>query len=123
MAGLESCSYEISYSTSQQRIYELVVGHAFGLDFKANDRVYFLYFNSRNETFRVVAMVDHGFVSYRAKSMLNANLSDLSALVDKATKDTRWEFGETNHDISLTVSKDSTYFCVGCYYLIEVSTE
>ena len=123
VTGLESCSYEISYTTSEQRIYELVVGHAFSLDFKANDQVYFLYFNSRNESFRVVGMVDHGFVSYRAKSLQNQSLSDISAVVEDAKKGLRWEFGEANHDISLTIDRDSAYFCVGCYYLIEVAAE
>lgn len=121
--GEESCSYEISYAASDSKIYELVTGHAFTLEMKAGEQVYFLYYNNRNESFRVVGMLDHGYISYRANALTNTNISDLAMILEDNKAMKHWEFAGATHDVSLIVDKANDYFCVDCYYLIEVSSE
>lgn len=82
--GLESCTYEISYTKSEERIYELVAGHPFSLDFKVGDQIFFLFFNNRNESFRITGMVDHGSVNVRARILQEGILKNLSAMVSQA---------------------------------------
>lgn len=84
VVGWESCTYEISYTTRDDKVYELVSGHPFSSYFKPGEQIYFLHMNNRNDSFRVVAMVDHGFVSLRAKNIDQTRLSEISDMIDKA---------------------------------------
>jgi hypothetical protein len=63
-------------------------------------------------------MAEYGMVEFNAQTTTNiTNISDL-------IRNTRtWEFGGPSHDASLVVSNSSSYFCVECYYLIEVKSE
>ena len=60
--GTTDCVFELSYSTVDEKVYELVSGHMFSTELKQGDKLYFLYYNSRKESFRVVAQSDYGQV-------------------------------------------------------------
>jgi hypothetical protein len=66
-------------------------------------------------------MVEHGYVEFRARALTDIKLSNISQVIAKSTGD--WDFGEANHDLSLTISNTDRYFCTNCYYLIEVTAE
>jgi hypothetical protein len=80
--------------------------------------VYFLYYNSRNESFRVVSMSEYGMVEFNAKTL--QEVGNMSKLLKNVG---HFEFGGPSHDASLVVQSNSSDFCVNCYYLIEVSSE
>jgi hypothetical protein len=62
ITGLASCLYEISYSSTHQKLYEVVHGHMFSLELKPEEKVYLLYFHTRDKPFRVVSMPDYGII-------------------------------------------------------------
>lgn len=68
-------------------------------------------------------MLDHGSLSFRAMSLVKANLSSLSKAIDEASKKEEWEYEEAHHDASLKIGQSSTDFCVNCYFLIEVKAD
>lgn len=119
--GSSDCAYELSYSSVDEKIYELVNGHMFSTELKQNDKIYFLYYNTRKESFRVVAQFDYGMVEFNAKTISNDQAANITATIEKING--RWEFGGPSHDASLFVSTDNQYFCTECYYLIEVTSD
>lgn len=86
MTGVIPCGYEISYSQVNERIYEILHGLHFNVEFKINDEAYFLYLNTRPESFRVVSMVEYGKVLIKAKSL--KEIKNLSEVIAKG----RYEF-------------------------------
>lgn len=81
------CPYQISYTTFNKRFYELIHGQLFSIELKPEEKVYFLYYNTRNESFRVISMADYGLVVFNAKQVpKNGNFDNLTSLVE----DQRW---------------------------------
>lgn len=100
-----------------------MAGHAFTLDLKADERVHFLHYNSRNDSIKIEVLTDYGFVACRAKSLQNRNTSSLSKLIEGATETEKWEFEETDFATSLTIDQQSVYFCAECYFLIKITAQ
>lgn len=120
VTGTNDCAFELSYSTIDEKIYELVRGHMFSTELKQNEKIYFLYYNTRRESFRVVSQSDYGQVEFNAKTITNDQVASISQTI--ANVNGRWEFGGPTHNASLLVQDSSEYFCVNCYYLIEVTS-
>jgi hypothetical protein len=92
----------------------------FSTELKQGDKLYFLYYNTRKESFRVVAQSDYGQVGFNAKTITQDQVVNISSTI--AGVNGRWEFGGPSHDASLLVLDSSQYFCTDCYYLIEVTS-
>lgn len=75
-----------------------------------------MYFNSRNESFRIVSMSEYGQVQIKAKSL--KQLTDVSEVI----KNNRYEFGGAVQGGALLIPSSSPYFCTNCYFLFEIST-
>lgn len=90
VVGLDSCSYEISYTTLREKIFEMVDGHHFLVNLFRREKMYFVYFHARKESFRMVTLVEHGSIAYRIKNLRKANLSDIPKVVADAKKTEKW---------------------------------
>lgn len=121
VAGLSSCSFELSYTTVDQRIYELIHGHMFKLELKKDDVAYFIYYHNRADSFRVVSMAEYGQVEFNAKTLRIDEISNISEVIKNLNG--RYEFGGPSYSASLIVANGTPHFCANCYYLIEVSSE
>lgn len=121
VVGSNDCAFELSYSPVDEKIYELVNGHMFSTELKQGDKLYFLYYNTKNESFQVVSQSDYGQVEFNAKSITSDQVANISSTIARING--RWEFGGPSHDASLLVPSTNQYFCVDCYYLIEVTSQ
>lgn len=64
--GKDSCFYHITEVETKRRVYELLEGVFYDLEVAANEEVYFVYYNSRPESFRVAAQLNYGGVAFQA---------------------------------------------------------
>lgn len=94
IVGLSSCTFDISYTTTSLKIYELKHSHLFNIQLTQDEKIYFIYYHSQNESLRVAAMSNFGQIDLRA-AILNTSFDKLN--------ETKWTHNPINPDMSLLI--------------------
>lgn len=82
--------------------------------------MYFIYYNSRPESFRVVPELNYGEVLFQALKFDRLNFQNVDELLDQTDKN--YTFGGYSYDGSMKISKEDKMYCVDCYYLVSAKS-
>lgn len=118
--GTDSCFYHITEVETKRRVYEFMEGIFYDLDISPNEEIYLIYYNGRNESFRVLPQLNYGAVAFQALRFNKMDFHDVDELLDKAGK--QYTFGGYSYDGSMKILKENSQYCSECYYLISAKS-